>query len=148
MGLVVISSNNKTMMDYIIDYIVHTSRVLCLAWVAMYKPCFPFFISSSLPSDSMAFSVFILSLQHAISTHEHTHADQSFHATNINFWERDHRTTVESTTASVGLAQARPNNLSMTRHVYMHGEKSIWTARRITCLGWSSNWKSSRSKQS
>ena len=35
--------------------------------------------------------------------------DQSFHATNVNFRERDHRTTVESTTASVGLTQTCPN---------------------------------------
>ena len=27
----------------------------------------------------------------------------------VNFWEHDHRTTVESTTANVGLAQTRPN---------------------------------------
>ena len=65
--------------------------------------------------------------------------DQSFHATNVNFqecdhhttvestihcvnfWERDHRTAVESTTTSVGLAQARPNDVTHMHKIVMSG---------------------------
>ena len=44
--------------------------------------------------------------------------NQSIRATNVNFRECDHCTTVVSTTASVGLAQACPNNVTIFYTVY------------------------------